>query len=342
MNAYFPHDGSTAWLTGLILAGVLALSFLITRVRGVRLARTLAWALVVSATAGVERLCAAEPAGFRMLAIIGALLWSMKAVVSVESQADGHPRLAPLAWLGFAAGWFGMRPAPFAAAGGPPLPRAGELFWSGVKRLALGLVLLLAARLVWQQSLSQMPSAGGRWLATALALPGLSLILHFGIFNIVAGAWRRAGVDCRPLFRAPLLARNLSEFWGRRWNLAFSEMTALGVYRPLSRVVGTRTATLLAFACSGLLHELAISVPVQAGYGLPSLYFLLHGTLVLIEKRLERGGRPIERLGWAARLWVLGWLALPLPILFHPPFLEGVVWPLLGPNEFPAASARPG
>jgi hypothetical protein len=27
---------------------------------------------------------------------------------------------------------------------------------------------------------------------------------------------------------------------------------------------------------------------------------------------------------------VLGWLALPLPILFHRPFLRGVVWPLIG------------
>jgi hypothetical protein len=29
-------------------------------------------------------------------------------------------------------------------------------------------------------------------------------------------------------------------------------------------------------------------------------------------------------------VWVLGWLAVPVPILFHPPFLRGVVWPLIG------------
>jgi hypothetical protein len=27
---------------------------------------------------------------------------------------------------------------------------------------------------------------------------------------------------------------------------------------------------------------------------------------------------------------VLLWLALPLPLLFHRPFLEGCVWPLIG------------
>jgi hypothetical protein len=34
-------------------------------------------------------------------------------------------------------------------------------------------------------------------------------------------------------------------------------------------------------------------------------------------------------------LWALGWLVLPLPLLFHPWFLRGVVWPLVGLNEGP-------
>jgi alginate O-acetyltransferase complex protein AlgI len=72
---------------------------------------------------------------------------------------------------------------------------------------------------------------------------------------------------------------------------------------------------------------------VRAGFGLPLLYFSLHGVLVLFERRLEERGRPIDRLGWLSRVWTLGWLAVPLPILFHPPFLNGVVWPLIRMEE---------
>jgi len=32
----------------------------------------------------------------------------------------------------------------------------------------------------------------------------------------------------------------------------------------------------------------------------------------------------------ASRAWALFWLIAPLPILFHPPFLRGIVWPLVG------------
>ena len=172
--------------------------------------------------------------------------------------------------------------------------------------------------------------AGWRIPATALLLVGLSLMTHFGIFNILAAIWRRAGVDCRPLFRAPLQSRSLTEFWGRRWNLAFSEMTAVAAYRPLEHIVGKRTATAGAFLFSGLLHELAISVPVEAGYGLPMLYFALHGGLVLLERRLDGTAWAMSRWGWLSRAWTFGWLVLPLPILFHRAFLAGVVWPLIG------------
>jgi alginate O-acetyltransferase complex protein AlgI len=66
---------------------------------------------------------------------------------------------------------------------------------------------------------------------------------------------------------------------------------------------------------------MAISLPVRAGYGLPLLYFAIHGALVLVERALGRG------LG---RVWTLAALALPLPLLFHRPFLEGIVWQLVG------------
>ena len=34
--------------------------------------------------------------------------------------------------------------------------------------------------------------------------------------------------------------------------------------------------------------------------------------------------------GLAGRAWTAGWLLVPLPVLFHPYFLRGVVWPLIG------------
>jgi alginate O-acetyltransferase complex protein AlgI len=163
-----------------------------------------------------------------------------------------------------------------------------------------------------------------------LLLPGLSLILHFGIFNVLAGLWRRVGADCRSLFRAPLHSTSLSEFWSKRWNLAFVEMATCGVFRPLKDVVGPRMATAAVFLYSGLLHELAISLSVRAGFGRPLLYFALHGVAVLCEKRLDRAGWSINRSVWLGRLWTAAWILLPLPLLFHPAFLRGCLLPLLG------------
>ena len=329
MNGYTPRDPLTLALAAGLLAATLLVGLVITRLPPRWHARLLAWLVTVGVTVGVERLCRDEPAGVRMLAIIGALLYAMKAVVTVEAQAGGMPRLAAWRWLGFAALWPGMRPSIFADAG-----RGRHGAWALVGRGCLeggiGLAFGCLAWAVWYHGRPQLSEDVACVVATILLLPGLSLILHFGIFNILAGLWRFAGVDARPLFRAPLAARSLGDFWSRRWNLAFSEMTTLGIYRPLSAWLNRRTAIVAAFIASGLLHELAISVPVLAGFGLPTLYFLLHGVLIFVERGLERAGRPVSGWGGWAHVWVVGWLALPMPILFHRPFLRGIVWPLIG------------
>src|SRR6185295_16430948 len=134
----------------------------------------------------------------------------------------------------------------------------GALLARGATHVVIGTVLILAARLAWT-------SAHSRLLATVLLLPGLSLLVHFGLCSLLAGTWRLLGVPCDALFRAPLVSTTLAEFWGRRWNLAFSEMTAIAVYRPLSPRVGRGAALFASFLVSGLLHEMAISLPVRAG-----------------------------------------------------------------------------
>jgi alginate O-acetyltransferase complex protein AlgI len=323
MNAYRPVHAFDVVATVGLLTTVILLGYVVARVRPLQLARLCAWVLVLAGVVVSERLNTHEPAGFRMLAIIGALLYGMKAVVSVEVQTHGARPLSFGPWIGFAALWPGMRPGPFARRGAGSSPEATQLFLGGSARLLGGLMLVLMARLLWVFTSSKL-------LATPPLLAGLSLIVHFGVFDIVAALWRWNGVDCQRLFRSPLRSTSLREFWGRRWNLAFSEMTALAIYQPLVRSAGRGPALIASFVGSGLLHELAISVPVRCGYGLPMAYFMLHGLLMTVEGRLAKASRPIDRVPAIGRIWTLTWLLAPLPILFHQPFLAGVVWPLIG------------
>lgn len=278
--------------------------------------RGLSWTAAVALLVAAERLTVDSSALVRMFTVIGALFVGMKAVVIVEWKAQTSRALAWRRYAAFALAWPGMRPGDFARPRDSVRPLSA---WPGWRAVALGSVLVAAARYTWPRS----PE-----LAFALALPGFSLILHFGLFRLVAVFWRGHGYDVAPPFDAPLLSTSLGEFWSRRWNRAFSEMTALAVYRPVARRFGTAAALAAAFVLSGVLHELAISVPARGGFGGPMAYFLLHGGLVGVERSLQARGRFPWTSGWG-RLWTVLWLVLPLPILFHRPFLETVVRPLL-------------
>ncbi len=279
-----------------------------------RAARAAAWALVVLSVVVAHRVTSAEPAGFRMLVVIGALFGAMKALVSVESRARDGTRLPPCAgWPSRRSGRECARPRGAPAA----VPfRSGQTPEDRLCVPALGTALFFLARLAWRLTASAV-------LATVLLLPALSFLLHFGAFGVLAGLWRAAGADVVPLFRAPWRAESLGEFWSRRWNLAFSEMTSLAVYRPLAVRVGREAALVAAFLFSGLLHEVAISLPVRAGYGRPLLYFAIHGALTQVERERGPFGRAATFLA----------VVLPLPLLFHMAFLRGVIWPLLGPSR---------
>jgi alginate O-acetyltransferase complex protein AlgI len=210
-----------------------------------------------------------------------------------------------------------MNPATFASAPGR-LPGSAALIRRGFAELLAGVALLGLARWLWIQT--------GRFvLPTIPLLAGLSLIGHFGLFGISAGLWRRRGVPCVAPFQAPFAARSLSEFWARRWNRPFSELIQRTVYRPVAALAGKPAALCAGFALSGILHELAISVPARAGYGRPLAYFLLQGALVLVEKRL-----PPPSSEWTARARTLLAFSLPVPLLLIPAFLRSAIWPIIG------------
>lgn len=278
--------------------------------------RALLWVALVLVVAGAERLLSPEPPLVRMGGIVICAFLVVKVMVGEEEKRDGMAPLPLGRWLRFATLWIGMRPRLFAAGRRGSVAGARDLAVRGGARVAAGLALVVAARLAEGHA------------SDALFGAGLLLVFHFGACTLLAAAWRARGVRCEPIVREPIRSRSLTEFWSRRWNLAYSEMCTILLYRPLAGRVGRGTSVLVVFLFSGLLHEMAISLPVRAGYGLPMLYFAAHGALVLVEEALARRDRPVRAL--AGRFWTLFWILAPLPVLFHGPFVVGVLrslWP---------------
>jgi len=282
-------------------------------------ARAIAWVLAIATVLFSASITWEKPPLYRMIVIVTLQLLSMKSLVAVETYA-GKMNLKFFQWMGFAMGWFGMRPVLFETLPSKSLSYA-KLSLFGISRIVIGLLFLYLSRVIERSEIQIF------FLSELVMLIGMSLILHFGLLNLSAAFWRFCGVDVKELFRAPVKSKSLKEFWGKRWNIAFSEMTSLIVYRPLKNSWGVPKATLVAFLVSGLLHEIAISFPVQTAYGLPLLYFCIHAALMFAENSLAFV-RSINRHQIFSHIWVLGALITPMPLLFHPAFVAHVLVPL--------------
>ena len=188
-----------------------------------------------------------------------------------------------------------------------------EWFAAIAKPVSGGILLFAVAR-----HFAHLPLLAG-WIG----MVGAILLLHFGLFHLLALAFRRAGIDVKPIMNAPLRSRSVAEFWGTRWNLGFHELANELVFRPSVGRLGVAGALMLTFFASGVVHELVITVPARGGYGLPTLYFVLQGLGLLIERRIPRRRRL------ARRVFTLAVVGLPAVILFPPPFVLNVFVPFM-------------
>jgi hypothetical protein len=286
-----------------------------------------AWLMLVVAVVAIHIIFLNQSPILRMFALIATTFTGMKVIALTRGYKNKPLTLTFTQWVVFASGWAGMRAEPFETLGQKSLPNAGSMIRFGISRVIIGLLLIGLAHLIITLSINPALSY---FLITAILLVAMSLILHFGLLNISAGIWRLKGVNAYPLFRQPAKSINLTELWGKRWNIAFSEMTAIAIYRPVRDKYGNGTGLILAFAFSGLLHELALSLPVKTGYGLPMLYFMIQGIMVLIEKALANYNPYFLQNKIIAHAWVFFWIVLPMPLLFHTAFIKQVVWPLAG------------
>jgi alginate O-acetyltransferase complex protein AlgI len=244
-----------------------------------------------------------EPWAF-MWGMAGALWLTLKLFTFLD--VPRRPLGRSLAYL---VAWPGMDAPEFFSNAVVAPPTWRHWFFASLNLAVGGAFLYGAARIAYAHS---------ALLAGWMGMIGIVMILHFGIFKFLALLWRAAGIPATPIMEAPLRSRSLSEFWGRRWNTGFSVPARRYLMEPLARRFGTARGLVAVFLVSGLVHELVISLPAKAGFGFPTLYFLIQAAALSYERRHT-----------ASRVLTLVCVAAPAFMLFHPPFIHRVIIPFL-------------
>lgn len=219
-----------------------------------------------------------------------------------------------LAWPGMDAGSF-LRTSPRLV---PPVPLQEWSF--AIAKLLAGLVLLWGVIPELRRD--------DEILAGVAGMVGIALCLHFGLFHLLSCVWRRLNIPAMPIMNRPLSSRSLAEFWGRRWNLAFRDLTHRFLFLPLLSRLGAVGALLIGFVVSGLIHDLVISWPAGGGYGLPTIYFAIQGLGIVVERSAWGRWLGLGR-GLPGTLFCVVCIGLASPLLFHQAFIERVIVPFL-------------
>ncbi|MDB9741418.1 membrane bound O-acyl transferase family-domain-containing protein [Akkermansiaceae bacterium] len=308
-----------------ILAGALLIAIL-TNLLGkvlcenraviIRVPRVFWWMGILLAYLAVHLLMLEQPALLRMVGLCVTLLLGMKVIIYREwmsregkEGADQQGRkMSWLRWLAFSFLWFGMNP-------GAWVVKRRKLEWKSHLYMALGCMLVGAIGLSLYVRYIGV-GAGGYFFVLSFVF--MSMMFHYGVLRALVAFWRWVGYPVRTLFRNPLVTTGFRDFWGARWNLGYSQMMARAVQKPLTPTLGNKGAVFAVFVVSGFFHELAITVPVQSGYGLPTLFFLFHGLAVTLEKKPTK---------WMGYLCLLS-LVIGLPVLFPNVFVEEVILPV--------------
>ena len=287
----------------LVLAGATS-GLPIARLKHIAMRRIIGWLLLIILTTTAHFVMIEETPLIRMIGLCCILLAAMKGLIYAE-WANSR-KLNFKQYFIFAFLWFGMDPESFAV-------RRNGLNWR--HDLAIGLILMLigtlGAWIVWNME----------WRHIFIMFLPMSIGFHFGALRVLKGILRYAGFPVRTLFPNPLKTLGIGDFWSRRWNVGYSQMLQRLVGRPIDSMIGPRAAIMAVFITSGLLHEIAITLPCRSGYGLPTLYFIVHGILTLIEKTLNR---PLGKIP------TLLAVILPMPWLFPPTFQTEVIEKCLG------------
>lgn len=137
------------------------------------------------------------------------------------------------------------------------------------------------------------------------------------LFGLV---YSRFNIHLPTVHNNPFSAKNLSDFWGNRWNIWVSSWLSQVAFNPLKR--NPRLAVMATFLLSGLWHEVIINIPhfILTGemiFGFVTLYFIIQAIGVLISRHNFFRNRYILSVAY---LWVL--VILPIPLIMNEAFMN--------------------
>jgi hypothetical protein len=152
-----------------------------------------------------------------------------------------------------------------------------------------------------------------RWVGGAAFVYGTAGVAA----ELVRALYLLIGIAVPPVHDAPVRARSLGEFWGRRWNRVVSSWLRQSFFAPLARRGHAGAGLLLAFTASAVLHGYTAVAAGGPALALPMTgFFLVQGLLSLAERRLEVDRWPPGQ----ARVWF--WAAM---LSSGPLFLEPIL-----------------
>lgn len=130
------------------------------------------------------------------------------------------------------------------------------------------------------------------------------------------------GVPC--LFMCPFPTA-CQDFWSKRWNVAFRDLSHRTIYLPLKRRINKFACAMLVFSLSALIHEFNNFVALPGSeYGQVAgdmiLYFGLHGLCAVAYGLLWRiGGQPKNGFMPWLPAWLLftTWIVVLSPLWFR-------------------------
>jgi hypothetical protein len=216
--------------------------------------------------------------------------------------------------------WIGVQPGPFLPSY-VPLASVPRPTWQGcLLNGATGAAILWVVPYL-------LPDGTPILIRAWVGLIGWIFLRLFAAFDGVTLLYRWLGFPVEKAFFNPAAATSLGDFWGRRWNRIMSGLLRDLLFIPLARKVGVVVAGLAVFLYSGVLHEF-VSVLAERGYGGPTIYFLIQGLAVMVE-RTRAGRHWLLRSAVVGRCWTALVVIVPIALVVPPGFLDDVIVPVL-------------